>query len=62
MQEIRKYPEELVQRGIRSALESERPISAQADSGVRLDLPSSEGDRSRHSGMPSEMQYSATFS
>ncbi len=57
----RKYPEELVQRGIRLALESERPIAhvaadlgmhpetlrkrvrqAEADSGKRGDLLSSE--------------------
>ena len=57
----RKYPEELVQRGVRLALESGRPIAhvaadlgmhpetlrkrvrqAEADSGLRPDLPSSE--------------------
>ena len=56
-----KYPEELIQRGIRLALESERPIAhiahdlrmhpetlrkrvrqAEADSGLRPDLPTSE--------------------
>jgi transposase len=59
MSRPRKYPEELVQRGIRLALESGRPIAhvavdlgmhpetlrkrvrqAEADSGARLDLPS----------------------
>ena len=57
----KKYPEELVQRGVRLALESKRPIAhvakdlgihpetlrkkvrqAEADSGARPDLPSSE--------------------
>ncbi len=57
----KKYPEELVQRGVRLALESKRPIAhvakdlgihpetlrkkvrqAEADSGTRPDLPSSE--------------------
>jgi transposase len=57
----RKYPDELIQRGIRLALESERPIAhiahdlgmhpetlrkrvrqAEADSGARPDLPSSQ--------------------
>lgn len=57
----KKYPDELVQRGVRLALESKRPIAhvakdlgmhpetlrkkvrqAQADSGARPDLPTSE--------------------
>jgi transposase len=57
----RKYPDELIQRGVRLALESGRPIAqvaadlglgaetlrkrvrqAQADSGVRGDLPSTQ--------------------
>jgi transposase len=57
----KKYPDELIARGVRLALESGRPIAqvakdlgmhpetlrrrvrqAQADSGERLDLPSSE--------------------
>ena len=61
MSRSRKYPEELVQRGVRLALESGRPIAhvardiglpaetlrkrvrqAEADQGLRPDLPSSE--------------------
>jgi transposase len=61
MSRPRKYPDELIQRGVRLALESGRPIAhiardlgmhpetlrkrvrqAQADSGLRPDLPSSE--------------------
>ena len=61
MSRPRKYPEELIQRGIRLALESERPVAhiahdlgmhpetlrrrvrhAEADSGLRPDLPTSE--------------------
>lgn len=57
----KKYPDELVQRGVRLALESERPIAqvardlgmnsetlrravrrAQADSGLRPDLPTTQ--------------------
>jgi transposase len=57
----RKYPEELLQRGVRLALESQRPITqiaadlgmhpealrkrvrqAEADQGLRPDLPSSD--------------------
>jgi transposase len=57
----KKYPDELIQRGIRLALESERPIAhiaadlgihsetlrkrvrqAQADGGLRPDLPTSQ--------------------
>jgi transposase len=57
----RKYPDELIQRGVRLAMESGRPIAhiaqdlgmhpetlrkrvrqAEADSGLRPDLPSSE--------------------
>jgi transposase len=57
----RKYPEELIQRGVRLALESGRPIAhvardiglppetlrkrvrqAEADEGLRTDLPTSE--------------------
>lgn len=57
----KKYPDELIQRGVRLALEGERPIAhiahdlgihpetlrkkvrqAEADSGARPDLPSSE--------------------
>jgi transposase len=57
----RKYPEELIQRGVRLALESGRPVThvakdlglpsetlrkrvrqAEADEGLRPDLPSSE--------------------
>ena len=61
MSRPRKYPEELIQRGVRLALESGRPIAhvardiglppetlrkrvrrAEADQGLRPDLPSSE--------------------
>jgi transposase len=61
MSRPRKYPDELVQRGIRLALESERPIAqiahdlgmhpetlrkrvrqAEADQGLRPDLPTSQ--------------------
>jgi transposase len=61
MSRPRKYPDELIQRGIRLAMESERPIAhiahdlgmhpetlrkrvrqAEADSGLRPDLPTSE--------------------
>ena len=61
MSRPRKYPDELVQRGVRLALESGRPIShvardiglpaetlrkrvrqAEADQGLRPDLPTSE--------------------
>jgi transposase len=61
MSRPRKYPEELVQRGVRLALESGRPIAhvardiglppetlrkrvrqAEADQGLRPDLPTSE--------------------
>ncbi|MBV9471523.1 MAG: transposase [Solirubrobacterales bacterium] len=61
MSRPRKYPDELIQRGVRLALESGRPIShvardlgmhpetlrkrvrqAEADSGLRPDLPTSE--------------------
>ena len=61
MSRPRKYPEELLERGVRLALESERPIAhvaadlgvhpetlrkrvrqAEADAGLRPDLPTSE--------------------
>ena len=61
MSRPRKYPDELIQRGVRLAMESERPIAhvakdlgihpetlrkrvrqAEADSGLRPDLPTSE--------------------
>jgi len=61
MSRPRKYPEELIQRGVRLAMESGRPIAhvardiglppetlrkrvrqAEADQGLRPDLPSSE--------------------
>jgi transposase len=61
MSRPRKYPEELLERGVRLALESERPIAhvaadlgihpetlrkrvrqAEADSGLRPDLPTSQ--------------------
>jgi len=61
MSRPKKYPDELIQRGVRLAIESERPIAAvaadlgigaetlrrrvrqaQADEGLRPDLPSSE--------------------
>ena len=61
MSRPRKYPDELIQRGVRLAMESGRPIAhvakdlgmhpetlrkrvrqAEADSGLRPDLPSSE--------------------
>jgi transposase len=58
MPRARKYPEELIERGVRLALESGRPVArdlgvghevlrkrvrqAEADGGLRPDLPSSE--------------------